>query len=284
MKLSLFRRHFLKMVAALGIAGLAGYVYMRYIEPRWLRQKKVAVKLKGRSLKAPVRVLHLSDLHLSEEVSLEFITSAVEKGIAHQPDLICVTGDFITRKLFDNEAYRAVLKRLSKTAPTFCCLGNHDGGKWATRHFGYRSTAPIKAFLAQTGIQCLVNRWARVEIKGEPIHIIGLGDLWAHQAWPKTAFGGLPDEDATRIVLAHNPDTKTDLKMYRFELMLFGHTHGGQLSLPVIGTPFAPVRDQRFVSGLKEWEGRLIHITHGIGNVLGLRFNCRPEVSILDVT
>ena len=63
--------------------------------------------------------------------------------------------------------------------------------------------------------------------------------------------------------------------------MLCGHTHGGQCDLMFLGTPFAPVRDKRFVQGLHRWEDRWIHITRGVGNLHGMRFNCRPEVSLL---
>ena len=65
--------------------------------------------------------------------------------------------------------------------------------------------------------------------------------------------------------------------------MLSGHTHGGQLSLPVIGTPFAPVRDKRFVHGLHSWNNRRLHITSGVGALHHMRFNCRPEVSLLEL-
>jgi hypothetical protein len=62
---------------------------------------------------------------------------------------------------------------------------------------------------------------------------------------------------------------------------LCGHTHGGQIVLPLIGAPWAPVRDKRFIAGLYSWENRWIHITRGVGNVHGGRFNCPPEVSLL---
>ena len=63
--------------------------------------------------------------------------------------------------------------------------------------------------------------------------------------------------------------------------MLSGHTHGGQLRIPFVGTPFAPVRDRRFVQGLHRWQDRWLHITKGIGNLRGMRLNCRPEISLL---
>lgn len=84
-------------------------------------------------------------------------------------------------------------------------------------------------------------------------------------------------------MLCHNPDAKDKLRASAWDLMLCGHTHGGQLRLPGIGRPFAPVRDVRYVEGLRPWEGRLIHITRGIGNLHGLRFNCRPEINLLNL-
>ncbi len=88
----------------------------------------------------------------------------------------------------------------------------------------------------------------------------------------------------SRIVLSHNPDSKELLRDYSWDLLLCGHTHGGQLSLPILGTPFAPVHDHRYVYGLNQWNGRFIHTTKGIGNRHGVRFNCRPEVAILSVS
>ena len=79
------------------------------------------------------------------------------------------------------------------------------------------------------------------------------------------------------------PDSKEHLRKYPWDLMLCGHTHGGQCDL-VFGTPFAPVRNKRYVRGLHPWNDRWIHTTKGVGNLHGLRFNCRPEVSLLTFT
>ncbi len=85
--------------------------------------------------------------------------------------------------------------------------------------------------------------------------------------------------DAPAILLAHNPDTKDVLADRPWDLMLSGHTHGGQVVLPFVGERFVPVRDKRFIAGLKEWNGRQVYVTRGVGNVAGVRINCRPEVT-----
>ena len=93
------------------------------------------------------------------------------------------------------------------------------------------------------------------------------------------------DDAKVDAILVGDPDCKEDLSGYEWDLMLCGHTHGGQLIVPILGQrPFAPVRDKRFVEGLHKWESRQIHITRGVGNLHGMRFNCRPEVSILKLT
>ena len=88
-----------------------------------------------------------------------------------------------------------------------------------------------------------------------------------------------------RLVLNHNLDAKHDFADCDWVLMFCGHTHGGQLRIPLIGgAPFAPVRDHAFVAGLNPWRGRKIFITRGVGNLHGMRFNCHPEVSLLLVS
>jgi hypothetical protein len=229
-----------------------------------------------------LKVLQLSDLHASKFVSLDFIARAVELGLSLKPDLVLLTGDFITGKFDQFEGYEQVLSPLAKAAPCFACLGNHDGGAWAAARHGYSDTEAVRSLLSKSGIELLHNRATHVRLKDRTLRLIGLGDWWADEFDPGRAFAGVASSpDETVIVLSHNPDTKDLLKAYTWDLLACGHTHGGQLYLPLIGAPFAPVNDKRFVQGLHRWNGRWIHITKGVGNLLGVRFNCRPEVSLL---
>lgn len=139
----------------------------------------------------------------------------------------------------------------------------------------------IGRFLEDAGIRVLHNRADVIEIGDRKIQIVGLGDLWAEEADPAEAFRGC--RNFPTVVLAHNPDTKDLIAGYPWQLMLSGHTHGGQVVLPLIGPCFAPVRDRRFIAGLYEWQGRRLFITRGVGNIYGFRFSCRPEVSILEL-
>ena len=100
---------------------------------------------------------------------------------------------------------------------------------------------------------------------------------------PAAAFAGIQHAGLPTVVLSHNPDTKDDLGAYPWHLMLSGHTHGGQVIVPLYGPPIIPVRDRRYLAGLKPWGQRQIHVSRGVGNIMGVRFGCRPEVAVLDL-
>jgi predicted MPP superfamily phosphohydrolase len=269
------RRKFLAGTAATVVGSFA---YSRWVEPHWLAMRRHEVKLKGTGGN-PVRLLQLSDFHASEEVSLDFIQSAITRALQLKPDLICLTGDFITWRYGAFPRYAEILKPLADAAPVYAVLGNHDGGRWVGAA-GYPDTSPVRELLSAARIELLHNRSREVRIQGRSLVLAGVGDLWAEELDGAAAFGRLPG-DATTILLSHNPDSKEVLGKHPWDLMLSGHTHGGQCDLVFFGTPFAPVRDKRFVRGLHRWNARWIHVTAGVGNLHGVRFNCRPEASLL---
>lgn len=274
-----------KILALLGLsaAGIAGY--MRWVEPRWLGIGRHTIKLTSATLPKSIRILHLSDFHASEVVSLDFIAAALRRGMEMSPDLILLTGDFITGRYAGFADYGKILQFLPKHGPCFATLGNHDGGSWAERNDGFAETTAVRELLAQSGITLLHNRPEEIRIGGGRLRLVGLGDLWAGDFAPGSAFAAVsPESQLPTLVLSHNPDTKDLLREHRWDVMFCGHTHGGQLRIPLVGTPFAPVRDKRFVQGLHQWDGRWIHITKGVGNLLGLRLNCRPEISLVTLS
>jgi hypothetical protein len=277
--LKISRRRFLGGVS-FAAAGTLGYAH--FLEAEWLQKSCVTVPLSN-GIRPPIKLLHLSDLHASPVVSLRYIRQAIELGLKWEPDLICVTGDFVTGRFRDATGYADVLRLLSKSAPTFASLGNHDGGRWSGEDGGYATVAWVTDLLAHSGIELLRNRATTTRIAGREVNIVGLGDLWAEDFDARRGF--VERRDGETILLSHNPDTKEHLGVFDWHLMLSGHTHGGQLRVPWIGaTPFAPVRDKRFVAGLNRWNDRWIHVTKGIGTVYGLRINCPPEVSFLTLT
>ena len=278
--MNLTRRKFLASLATLPAIGLPSGTYMKWLEPNWFELTEKVVNL--RYLTQPLKLLHLSDFHASPVVSLETIEEAIDLGLDQNPDFAVLTGDYITWELEDETAYIKILTKLSDSIPTFACLGNHDGGLWAGSSHGYTSIHRIKKLLNHSKIRLLHNQSTKATIAGQALTIAGLGDIWARDAQPKLVLNDIRNEHHPILVLSHNPDSKELLRNYDWDLVCCGHTHGGQLVIPIIGNrPFLPVRDKSFPEGLLSWGNRHIHITRGVGNLHGLRFNCRPEVSIL---
>lgn len=205
-------------------------------------------------------------------------------SIEQKPDVAFLTGDFITWKFQDESHYRDILLKLTSLIPTFACIGNHDGGRWAASSHGYKDFSKVRELLQSSNVHFLFNEKTKVEINHQKIEIVGLGDLWAGDLNPKLVLKKKRDENIPIIVMAHNPDSKSELKPYDWDLLLCGHTHGGQLVIPLLDyRPFLPVKDKSFPEGILSWKNRHIHVTRGIGNLHGLRFNCRPEISLLNV-
>jgi predicted MPP superfamily phosphohydrolase len=252
------------------------------IEPRWLDTEVHTVPMPG--LGRHLRVVQLTDLHASDFVPLGMIADAVSAAIAAKPDLICLTGDYISyQDIPAAHEYARTLAPLAKAAPTYAVLGNHDGGPWAETQGGLSDHRFMDKVLEMAGVEILHNRSKIVEPHGHPLALVGIGDYWSREFQPAAAFAGISKPQVPTVVLAHNPDTKDRLNNYPWRLMLSGHTHGGQVIVPLYGPPIIPVRDRRYLAGLKPWGERLIHVSRGVGNIMGVRFGCRPEVAVLDL-
>ena len=271
-----------RMLACLAATAAAVYTDMRFIEPNWIGvgRHRVPILPAGSN---PVRIVQLSDLHASSEVPLDFIEYAINLGLQQKPDIICLTGDFITHSWDEWDAYSKIMQQLSAAAPTFASTGNHDGCKWIARYGGYARPTKVVEMLEKANIRVLMNEREQIAIPNKAsFELIGLGDIWADDFKPQlleeTKQVAIP-----RVLLSHNPDTKDLIEDAKWDLMLSGHTHGGQLTLPWGSTPFAPVRDKRFVRGLHPWKNHWLHITKGVGSLRKMRLNCFPEISVVEL-
>jgi predicted MPP superfamily phosphohydrolase len=270
------RRRFLQLLLGSAATAGVGWTYARHVEPTNLQTDRLRLPLRG--LRAPLKILHLSDLHASRVVPLSLIGEAFERGLAEKPDMVCLTGDFITSGFPEGPEYGSLLATLGRAVPCFACPGNHDGKD------GRRASRPslrLLKLLAEAEITLLVNRSLVWDGPAGPVRITGLGDLWAGMTRPHEAWNYQDGNNPPHLVLCHNPDSKELLRNYPWDLMLCGHTHGGQLRIPFLGAPLAPVRDKSMIEGLHSWDGRLIHITRGVGNLHGIRINCPPQINIL---
>jgi uncharacterized protein len=274
------RRRFLIAAAGAG-AGLGSFVYTRRIEPRWLDVTTNALALPAGTWSGPpLRIVHLSDLHYSPAVPLALIDHAITLSLAQKPDLICLTGDFVTENDdFDADAYAPVLARLAAACPTFAILGNHDGRLFSA---GRPQANPVSTVLERAGIPLVHNRATSLVVRQRRVHLVGLGDWWRGECAPALAFRRFSAaRDEPVVALCHNPDAKDTLVSYPWHALLCGHTHGGQCGLPFVRAALAPVRDKRYLGGAYRYQDRWLHITRGVGNLFGLRIFCRPEVSVL---
>jgi predicted MPP superfamily phosphohydrolase len=266
------RRYFLSLCAA----APAGAAYCRFVEPAWFDVSFTRVSLNG---VRPRRILHISDIHMSDGMTAEELDKGLSAGLAHRPDMICITGDFVSRTTgFDRPGLDRLLRKAADAAPSYAVLGNHDGGRWLERRGGSRSTVMLRDLIAASGVRVLHND----SFRDGDITLIGLGDYWSAEFHPGVAFAQAPAATAT-IVLSHNPDSKSDIAGLPWHLMLSGHTHGGQCRIPGVNPIWTPVADKRFVAGLYQWKDRQLFISRGIGSPKHVRAFCRPEVSILEI-
>lgn len=269
------RRHTRRaFLGAVGLTALGTLAYGHWIEPDSFETEDLEIPspflpgLKG------LRILHLADFHRGPFVPDELISRAVALGVAMRPDVICLTGDFITGPMGDPKGYADLLAPLRKCAPTFASPGNHDGDCF-----------DVGRMLDRADIPLLRNRATVLTVRGAPLRLSGLGDLYMGACHPNLCLqpGAEIHRDLPTVLLSHNPDTKHLVKDYRWNLLLSGHTHGGQVRVPFVGPLYLPVKDTGHIDGLALFNGRPHHITRGVGNHYGIRINCRPRISLLRV-
>jgi predicted MPP superfamily phosphohydrolase len=220
-----------------------------------------------------LKILHLSDFHYTGRVGKDYFREVVRVSNELQPDLIALTGDYA-----DDNAYidwiPDTLGRLSARYGIYYVMGNHDV---------FIDTPRLRKAMNESGLVDLGGRWTSLSIGGESIILAGNELPWIAPAadlsrcGPSSAEGG-----PLRILLAHTPDQIGWARSFKVDLMLCGHTHGGQIRLPFVGAVFEPSRyGVKFDCGLFYLPPTIMHITRGISGKLPLRWNCSPEIVLL---
>jgi uncharacterized protein len=208
----------------------------------------------------------------------DYIIRTFERVAALSPDIVVVTGDFISYHDAIYEHAARVYRHFPKgRLATLGSLGNHDyGPAWAHPAVAARIVDVISAH----GITVLRN--AVTDIEG--LQIVGLDDVWAHAFKPTPVLNSLDGRMAS-LVLSHNPDS-VDLPGWdSFQgWILSGHTHGGQCKPPFLPPPLLPVQNRRYTAGEFDLAGnRRLYISRGVGHLIPVRFNVRPEVTVFDL-
>ena len=274
----LSRRDFLRgafavtvSATAVSTAGVAATVLVERgwldVNPQLVHLTRLVPEFSG------YRIAHFSDIHMDDWMTAARLASIVETINAQQPDLIAFTGDLVTRHI-DRYAANLVATLSQLTAPdgVVAVLGNHDHWTDATL---------ARRILHAAGIQVLDNAVHTVHRGTAVLHVAGVDDYWQQQARLDVVLQNLP-ADGAAILLAHEPDfADVAAASGRFDLQLSGHTHGGQVCLPLVGPIVLPRYGRKYPLGRYQ-VGQMIQYTNrGVGMVQPqIRINCRPEITL----
>jgi len=274
------------------------------IEPSWIEITRTSVPIPG--LKPHLegfRLAVISDIHVGTWISPSQLQEVVDLVNQLDADLIVHTGDFVgMRKTISylkakitrdeslgfghspeaEELYSTcipVVAKMKSVHGAVAVLGNHE--HWV-------DPVAARKYLREYDIELLENKNRLVSVDGANLNFAGVGDLWEGTQNLASAFAGTPSPDeAPRIVLSHNPDFADDPQVARngVVLMLSGHTHGGQVTIPGIGSPLLPVHNKRYASGLVDTGWGYVYVSKGIGCTQpAIRIGTRPEIAVLELT
>lgn len=246
-----------------------------------------------------IRIVQLSDLHydglrLSDQLLIEVIRLTNEI----KPDLVVLTGDFVTNNPSPIQQLSQHLKHLKSRVGIYGILGNHD-------YYYPESEAIVMKGLNSAGIEVLINQV--VYPFGEQLALVGLADRFSGKFLPKSVMESVAS-NIPRIVLSHNPDTAELLQAWRIDLQLSGHTHGGQIifsnsitlpeTLQKIQNQLPPrlkfliplksdckkmFRHWEWSAGLHPVGDNLLYVNRGLGTYLPGRWNCPPELTVIQL-
>lgn len=299
------------------IASIIG-IWPRYIEPNLLSTTRLSIKTKDlpQALHG-LKILQFSDLHWHERISPTFLDKLLKKAAALQPDLIVFTGDFLCYSILpDPEPLKDFLSAFDAPYGCYAVLGNHDYEKYVSvnEDGDYdthgKTNSPIKKgwkrlltpkslttkttdrvrslsyhhdlieCLKQTPFQLLHNETTVVRIKDSALNICGLGEHMLGRCLPELAYQKY-DRRFPGIVLLHNPDGLPSLKGYPGDLVLCGHTHGGQVNIFGLSNKFMFLENPRMKRGLINFSNRHVYVNRGTGSVMPFRWFSTPELLLL---
>jgi predicted MPP superfamily phosphohydrolase len=221
-------------------------------------------------------IVQISDIHIGDWMNRERLQEVVETTNALKADYVVITGDFVSTGDTAPLGILDALNALSPRRDAFYVLGNHD--HWA-------DAAVVRASLRKTGVSELRNTHHTLWHGREALHIAGIDDAWVGAGNVKAVLDHLPQKGAA-ILLAHEPDFAESYADFgRFDAQLSGHSHGGQIQLPLIGPLVLPRHGQKYHTGLYRLGAgehpMSLYVNRGVGMIKPyLRFNCRPEITL----
>lgn len=265
------------------LAGIACLSWAYWIEPHQLKITRLTLPVQQwKGTEKNFRIVLAGDLHLApnDNARLARIVSAINK---EKPDAVLLVGDYVkgskSRQAMRLTEITEELKPLSQVSPCFAVLGNHD--EWQGANM-------IKKALQSAGITLVENKNILIENKqNTAIHIAGIPDIDSRAIrWKDIPFLSSPSSEPT-VFLSHQPNAVPHLPDKGIDLILCGHTHGGQICLPG-GIPIitnCSREGKKYVSGLNRKNNTFVYTTRGLGtSILPLRLFCPPEIAVITLS
>ena len=288
MNKKLSRRDFFKIIRSFVIPtaalGVLGYGYSTEVEMNWIEIKNLTLKLPRLDPAfRGVRLAQVSDFHLGQWIDRERLDRIIQLTLEQKPDFIALTGDYVEYRPYGRpnewatyadslDIVRSSFPTLAAYCPTLAILGNHDhrvNAQW------------VEQALTEAGVTVMRNSVQTFTRGDAKFHIAAVDDIIYKMNRLDQVLASLP-EDGAAVLLAHEPDfADTSAAAGRFDLQISGHTHGGQINIPLIGPPILPEMGQKYPSGLYNIGDMLLYTNRGVGvTTVNARFNCRPEITI----
>lgn len=260
-------------LVGLGIgAGVYGYAWERDA----LQVERLSVTLSGLPKSfTGTKLVHFSDVHLGHFLEPQDLQRIVDRIMAEQPDMICFTGDLVDEDTRVLALAVPILSQLQAPLGKYAVLGNHD--------YRAREQMAVRNAWAASGFEVLDNRNVSVTKNDEKLYIAGVDDVLHGAPNMRQAVTAIP-EGQTVILLAHEPDFADEAANHPVQLQLSGHSHGGQVRLPLIGHLLTPKLARKYVQGMYRVgnHSMQVYTNRGIGTtILPVRFFCRPELTVL---
>ncbi|ETT82567.1 metallophosphoesterase [Viridibacillus sp. FSL R5-0477] len=265
------------IILSIVVAGMV--IYSFKIEPKRLVTKEYELELTSGG-ESSLRVVQFSDVHLGPNYSLEQLEKLVVKINGLQPDVIAFTGDLmdVPSQFEDRSKISAILGKLSSKYGNYAVWGNHDRGGGGVRFY--------EDIMNTSGFKLLTNESSTIELEnGKIVNIIGLDEAMLGNPDIPKAYSGTSNQGMNLLIL-HQPDLIEDVGYDNIDVALAGHSHGGQVDVPLIGPIYTPPLAEKYTKGLYELGiHKYLYVNSGIGTTrIPVRFWNPAEISVFNIT
>jgi len=263
-----------KLFLLLCCSGICLGIYAYLIEPRWMEVKKNVIEDSDiPTTFSGLNIIFISDIHHGPYFSRERVERVVQEVNGLNPNIIILGGDYVHRDSKYIDPCFEALSGLKAPLGIYAVLGNHDN---------WEGTEQTKQAMQKAGVKLLDNEAMWLEVDGARIKVGGSGDLWTEKQLLDPLLSDV-DESDYFILISHNPDFAEELTSNKVDLMLSGHTHGGQVTMFGLWAPLVPSEHgQKYRTGLVETEQTTVLISNGVGTITPpLRFFARPQINLI---